>query len=227
MSSVRKTVEVFEKVHKGNKLLAEENRARFSGNGLYLVNVLGSPGSGKTTFIDVTQQRLGDHPFAVIEGDVAGDIDTRHFAAQGVPAIQINTGGGCHLDAGMVGRAAAELAPAAGSVVFIENVGNLICTSGFDLGEDLRVLCLSTPEGDDKPIKYPGIFRSAHVLVITKSELAGQVGCDRKALRERAKCLNNDLVVFELSAKTGSGMDTWCEWFTARMEGRSVWTKNI
>jgi len=219
MTGSGKTVRVLEKVFKANDLLAAENRSRFAEKRLFVVNVLGSPGCGKTTFIDATRGGFEGVGVAVIEGDVEGDIDTRHFFDQGIPAIQINTGGGCHLDAGMVRQAVSDLAPADGSVLFIENVGNLICTSGFDLGENLRVLCLSTPEGDDKPVKYPGIFRGADALVITKSELAGYVDFCFDDVKRRALSLNEDLPVFELSAKTGEGMEPWRRWLEARIRG--------
>ncbi len=217
MAGSEKTVRVLEKVHKANDLLAEENRGFFAERRLFVVNVLGSPGCGKTTLIDATRRGLEGIAVAVIEGDVAGDVDARHFAEQGVPAIQINTGGGCHLDAAMVKQAVADLAAPDDSAVFIENVGNLICTSGFDLGEGLRVLCLSTPEGDDKPLKYPGIFRGADALVITKSELAEYVGFRFDDVKKRASLLNEELPVFEVSAKTGDGMEPWCRWLAAKM----------
>lgn len=210
------TVRVMERVHKVNDVIAGDNRRDFRGRGLAVVNLLGSPGCGKTTLIAATAERLKKREIAVVEGDVAGSVDAELLAAKGLSTIQINTGGGCHLDAGMVREAMVELAPGEGALVFIENVGNLICTAGYDLGEEVRVLALSTPEGDDKPYKYPGIFTGAEVLVITKVDVAIHVGFDAEAFKERALSLNPDLVVFEVSARHGEGMDAWCDWLAAR-----------
>jgi len=216
MERPRTTVRILEKISKANDVIAAENRSEFLARGLAVINLLGSPGCGKTTLIAATAARLQARPIAVVEGDVAGSVDAEFLAGKGLPAIQINTGGGCHLDAGMVREAMCALVPAEGSIVFIENVGNLICTAGYDLGEQIRVLALSTPEGDDKPHKYPGIFACAEVLLITKSDVASYVGFDSQALRRRALSLNPGLVIFEVSAVKGDGMDAWCNWLAAR-----------
>jgi hydrogenase nickel incorporation protein HypB len=213
------TIQVMERVNKANDVIAGENRRDFLARQLAVVNLLGSPGCGKTTLIGATAKRLGDRPIAVIEGDVAGSIDAETLSAQGLSAIQVNTGGGCHLDAGMIRQAMEQLAPDEGTLVFIENVGNLICTAGYDLGEEVRVLALSTPEGDDKPLKYPGIFHGAEVLLITKTDISSYVGFDAQTLRQRALSINPDLVVFEISALNGDGMDAWCDWLAARTRG--------
>jgi hydrogenase nickel incorporation protein HypB len=216
MEKPKVTVQILEKISKINDVIAGENRREFLASGLTVVNILGSPGCGKTTLIAATAERLRGKSLAVIEGDVAGRIDADFLAGKGLPAVQINTGGGCHLDAGMVREAMRALHPNDGSVVFVENVGNLICTAGYDLGERIRVLALSTPEGDDKPYKYPGIFTTAEVLLITKSDIASYVGFDARALRERALSLHPGLTIFEVSARTGAGMDAWCDWLAAR-----------
>ncbi|MFH1279856.1 MAG: hydrogenase nickel incorporation protein HypB [Candidatus Eisenbacteria bacterium] len=212
----RTTVRVMERIHKVNDVIAGDNREDFRRRNLAVINLLGSPGCGKTTLIAATADRFKERKIAVVEGDVAGSVDAELLAAKGLPAIQINTGGGCHLDAGMVRQAMAELSPEKGALVFIENVGNLICTAGYDLGEEIRVLALSTPEGDDKSYKYPGIFTGAEVLVITKVDVAAYVGFDAEAFKERARSLNPGLVVFEVSARNGEGMDAWCDWLAAR-----------
>ncbi len=216
MNKPEATVRILEKISKVNDVIASENRSDFRARRLSVVNVLGSPGSGKTTLIAATAERLGGRSVAVIEGDVAGRVDADFLASKGLPAGQINTGGGCHLDAGMVREAMREPAAHDGAIVFVENVGNLICTAGYDLGERVRVLALSTPEGDDKPYKYPGIFAGAEVLLITKSDLAPYVGFDAEALKERARSLNPDLVIFEVCARSGEGMDAWRDWLAAR-----------
>ncbi|MFH1681371.1 MAG: hydrogenase nickel incorporation protein HypB [Candidatus Eisenbacteria bacterium] len=221
MEKAKKSIRILEKVSKVNDVIAAENRKEFLGRGLVVINLLGSPGCGKTTLIAATAARLPGRPISVVEGDVAGSVDAEFLAEKGLPAIQINTGGGCHLDAGMVHEAMRELAPSDRSIVFIENVGNLICTAGYDLGEQIRVLALSTPEGDDKPQKYPGIFAGAEVLLITKSDVARYVGFDAEALRRRAHSLNPGLVIFEVSALKGDGMDAWCGWLSTRTGGKS------
>lgn len=214
------SVRIMERVSTVNDVIAAENRRDFLSKRFSVINLVGSPGCGKTTLIGATAERLGPERVAVVEGDVAGSIDAELLAEKGLSTIQINTGGGCHLDAGMVRGAMEELAPDEGSTVFIENVGNLICTAGYDLGEEIRLLALSTPEGDDKPYKYPGIFKGAHVLIITKSDVAEYVGFDTAAFRERALSLNGDLTIFEVSALNGDGMDQWCEWLKSRIGGQ-------
>jgi hydrogenase nickel incorporation protein HypB len=213
------TIQIMERVSKANDVIAGENRRDFLARKLSVVNLLGSPGCGKTTLIGATAARLAGRPIAVIEGDVAGSIDAETLSEQGLSTIQINTGGGCHLDAGMVRQAMERLRPDQGTLVFVENVGNLICTAGYDLGEEVRVLALSTPEGDDKPLKYPGIFYSAEVLLITKTDIGSYVGFNAQALRERALSVNPELVVFEVSALKGDGMGAWCDWLAARTRG--------
>jgi len=214
------TIQIMESVSKANDVIAGENRRDFAARKLSVLNLLGSPGCGKTTLIGATAARLQGRPLAVIEGDVAGSIDAETLSEQGLETIQINTGGGCHLDAGMVRQAMERLGPEEGSLVFIENVGNLICTAGYDLGEEVRVLALSTPEGDDKPLKYPGIFHGAEVLLITKTDIGSYVGFHTQALRERALSINPNLVIFEVSALTGDGMSAWCDWLAARTGGK-------
>jgi hydrogenase nickel incorporation protein HypB len=210
------------KILKANDQLAEENRKRLDAAGVFGVNIVGSPGCGKTTFLENLFARFGDSVApAVIEGDIASSIDAERIDALGVPVVQINTDGACHLDATMVQAATENFDLPNLDMLLIENVGNLVCTAGFDLGEHVRIALLSVPEGDDKIAKYPAIFRGSNALVITKVDLlphfdfsVERVKADMKALAPQAK-------VFELSARVGTGMDEIAGWLRERVKGRS------
>jgi hydrogenase nickel incorporation protein HypB len=205
------------KILKVNDRLAAENRARFDAAGVFCVNIVGSPGSGKTTLLEALfAQGKGRFRPAVIEGDVAGAIDAQRMEDIGVPVVQINTEGACHLDAGMIASAAGELDLNAVDLLMIENVGNLVCTAGFDLGEHLRWIVLSTSEGDDKAVKYPAIFQGSDVLVITKSDLCPHLNFDPQRLIADFHRLAPNAPAFQVSALHDEGMDALTEWITGK-----------
>jgi hydrogenase nickel incorporation protein HypB len=200
-----------------NARLAEQNRGFFRAKKLLVLNVVSSPGSGKTTFIrETTAQLAGKLRVGVIVGDLATDNDAARLRTAGIPVVQITTGTVCHLDADMVAKAAAQLDLDKLDVLVIENVGNLVCPADYDLGEDLRVVLLSVTEGEDKPLKYPPMFHSAHVAVITKSDMAAAAGFDRKQALENLNRVSHHARIFELSAKTGDGMKAWLDFLGER-----------
>jgi hydrogenase nickel incorporation protein HypB len=210
------------KVLAKNDEIARENRARFAEHGLFVVNLVSAPGAGKTSLLERTFEALGGAVrIAVIEGDVQTDFDARRVARYGVPVVQIVTHGGCHLEAKLVQEAAARLALDALDALVIENVGNLVCPANYDLGETMKVVLVSTAEGDDKPLKYPGLFRQAAVLVINKIDLLPYVDCDLAALRGRALSINPSLRVFETSCRTGAGIGEWCAWIRSQVRSAS------
>ena len=193
-----------------NDRLAERNRGFFRAKNLLVMNVLSSPGSGKTTLIRETAVRLkGRARLGVIVGDLATDNDAARLREAGIPVVQITTGTVCHLEAEMVAKAAQQLPLDELDVLIIENVGNLVCPAAYDLGEDLRVVLLSTTEGEDKPLKYPPMFHSAQVALITKSDLAGPAGFDRPRALQNLRRIAHHAEVFEVSARTGGGLDAW------------------
>ncbi len=191
---------------------AAHNRAHLAARGAVAVNLVSSPGAGKTTLLEATLRALGGRPVAVIEGDQQTDRDAQRIAATGAPVVQINTGAGCHLDAAQVHDALHRLDVPDGALVLIENVGNLICPAGFDLGQTADVTLLSVTEGEDKPAKYPDAFRTASAMVLTKVDLLPHLEFDVERCLADARALHPDLPVFQLSAKTGAGMDAWLGW---------------
>lgn len=196
-----------------NDALAQANRTQFESNGILALNLVSSPGSGKTTVLVETIKALnGACPVSVIEGDQQTDYDAERIRATGSPAIQINTGKGCHLDAGMVGMAAQSLEPAEGSILFIENVGNLVCPAAFDLGEAAKVVVLSVTEGEDKPLKYPDMFRAARLMLLNKCDLLPHLTFDVSRAEDYARKVNPAIEIIRLSATCGTGMDTWLAW---------------
>ena len=193
-----------------NDRMAERNRGFFQAKKLLVLNVVSSPGSGKTTFIRETAARLaGQLRVGVIVGDLATDNDAAQLKTAGIPVVQITTGTVCHLDADMVSKAAAKLNLDDLDVLVIENVGNLVCPADYDLGEDMRVVLLSSTEGEDKPLKYPPMFHSANVAVITKKDLAAAAGFDREKAMASLQRVSHHALIFELSAKSGEGMQKW------------------
>ncbi len=196
-----------------NDLLAERNRGYFEAKEIAALNLVSSPGSGKTSLLEKTiAARAGARPISVIEGDQQTLNDARRIEAAGAKAVQINTGSGCHLDARMVNLALKQLQPQQGSLLFIENVGNLVCPAAFDLGERLRVVIVSVTEGHDKPLKYPDMFRGSQWCVINKTDLLPYVDFEVEKMKEYARRVNPDLRFVELSATTGQGMETWLNW---------------
>jgi hydrogenase nickel incorporation protein HypB len=207
-----RTVNLNRSLLEKNDRLAERNRGFFRAKKLLVLNVVSSPGSGKTTFLRETASQLaGRLRVGVIVGDLATDNDAIRLRTAGIPVVQITTGTVCHLDAAMVSKAAAQLELDQLDVLVIENVGNLVCPADYDLGEDLRVVLLSVTEGEDKPLKYPPMFHSANVVVVTKSDLAAAAGFDRKLAMLNLKRVSHHAHLFELSAKTGDGMKAWLD----------------
>jgi hydrogenase nickel incorporation protein HypB len=204
------------KVLNENDRLAAGLRERFRARGVRCVNLISSPGSGKTALLEATLQRLGGAArVAVLTGDIQTDNDARRLARFGFPVRQITTGGTCHLDAGMVTRALAEWQIELPELLFIENVGNLVCPTAYDLGEETRVVLLSVTEGEDKPLKYPATFHHADAMVLTKIDLLPYVPFDLAAARENARRMNPGVRILEVSSRTGAGMETWLDMVTS------------
>ncbi len=201
------------KVLEKNDEIARQNRERFQRDGIFAINMVSSPGAGKTSILEKTLEHLrGRIPLAVIEGDVQTDLDARRVAKYGVPAVQIVTRGGCHLEANLVRDALGSIDLTGVRLLIIENVGNLVCPSNYDLGEAMKVVVASTTEGDDKPLKYPAMFRNSSVLIINKIDLIPYLNCNLATLRSNALQINPSLQVFETSCRTGDGIDAWCSW---------------
>ena len=206
-------VSVVQDILNANDQLAAQNRKLFDDHGISVINVMASPGSGKTSLILRTIDALrSELRIGVIEGDIASTVDADRVAAKSVPVVQINTGGQCHLDAPMIQRAVDQLPLDSLDLILIENVGNLVCPVGFGLGEDLKVMLASVPEGDDKPYKYPGIFIAVDAVVINKIDLLPYLRFDVAAFRELVKGMNPGVSVFEVSCETGEGIEEWAEW---------------
>jgi hydrogenase nickel incorporation protein HypB len=200
-----------------NNRLAGRNRAWFASRGIRALNLMSSPGAGKTTVLERTIERLrGRVTVSVIEGDQETLRDAERIRGAGARAVQINTGSGCHLDAAMVADALRTLDPPRGSLLFIENVGNLVCPALFDLGEGPKVVITSVTEGEDKPLKYPHMFRACDVLVLNKVDLLPHVQFDRQRFFEYVRKVNPRLQMFQVSATRGDGLDEWCSWLLER-----------
>jgi hydrogenase nickel incorporation protein HypB len=200
-----------------NNLLAERNRGFFEAKGVTALNLVSSPGSGKTSLLERTIRDIGEKlPFFIVEGDQQTMNDADRIAETGAPVVQVNTGEGCHLDADMVNKAVKKLEISDHSVLMIENVGNLVCPALFDLGESARVVIISTTEGEDKPIKYPYMFRSSDLCIINKTDLLPYLDFDMKKAREYALQVNPDLEFIELSVKSGEGLQEWYDWLSRR-----------
>ncbi|MBN1407835.1 MAG: hydrogenase nickel incorporation protein HypB [Calditrichaceae bacterium] len=214
-----RTIEVEQDVLSKNNLLAERNRGYFEAKNILALNLVSSPGSGKTTLLEKTITNLKNEiDFSVIEGDQQTMQDANRIDAVGCPVIQVNTGNGCHLDAEMINRAMKELQVKDNSVLMIENVGNLVCPSLFDLGEASKVVIISVTEGDDKPLKYPTMFSVSDICIINKIDLAPYVDFDMKKCKEYALQVNTKLQFFELSAGTGEGMEKWYQWLKEKIK---------
>jgi hydrogenase nickel incorporation protein HypB len=210
-------IPVLENILSANERLAAENARVLSGTDVLAVNVMASPGAGKTSLIVQTINTLGDRTrIGVIEGDIASRVDADTIEALGIPVVQINTGGTCHLDANMVQGALHQLPLDDLDLLFIENVGNLICPTDFALGEALKVMVASIPEGDDKPYKYPAMFAAVDAIAINKIDLLPYVEFDLEAFRKLVTGLNAGVQVFEVSCKTGEGIPAWAEWLLSK-----------
>jgi hydrogenase nickel incorporation protein HypB len=206
------------KVLEKNDAFAAQNRQTLAEARLFTINVVSSPGAGKTSLLEQTIERLrGRLRISVVEGDVQTDLDAQRVARYGAPVVQIVTNGGCHLEARLVQDALAQLDLTAADLLVIENVGNLVCPANYDLGEAMKVVLLSTTEGDDKPLKYPAMFRNASVLVVNKIDLVPYVNCRLDTLVGNAKTINPALRVFQVSCTTGAGLDDWCAWLAAQV----------
>ncbi|MEQ1651726.1 MAG: hydrogenase nickel incorporation protein HypB [Hyphomicrobium sp.] len=208
-------VDLQQSILQKNDALAERNRAWLAGREVLMLNLVSSPGSGKTSLLERTIRDLKGHlPIMVIEGDQATANDGERIAAAGAPAIQVNTGTGCHLEADMIQRGLDELKPKPGSVVLVENVGNLVCPALFDLGEKAKVAILSVTEGEDKPEKYPHMFRASSLLLLNKIDLLPHLDFDVNKAIASARKVNPNVEVLQVSAKTGAGMDEWYAWLS-------------
>lgn len=206
-------IPVVRNVLEANDRLANKLKEDFAKHAIFVVNLISSPGSGKTSLLERTLSDLkGDFRMAVIEGDLQTDNDARRVAATGTPAVQINTDGGCHLDANMVLQALDSFNLDEIDILFIENVGNLVCPVEFDCGEDAKVAILSAAEGDDKPEKYPRLFQLAQVMIINKIDLLDYVDFSVEKATKHGKTLNKDITIVELSCRTGQGLDSWYTW---------------
>lgn len=218
-----KIIPILKEITEANNQLAAELRDDFRRRRVLTLDIIASPGAGKTALLERTIEQLkGELRLAVIEGDPASTLDAERVEAAGVPAVQINTGGGCHLEASMI-RAA--LGPEGldldnADIIIIENVGNLLCPTGWDLGEDAKVVVASLPEGDDKPLKYPMAFLSAQALVINKLDLEPYIPAKAATLRANALAVNPSLVVFEVSCLSGQGLDAWLDWIREQLAAK-------
>lgn len=206
-------ITVERKVLEKNDIIANQNREKFKENNLFVMNFVSSPGSGKTSLVEKTiELSEGKFRVGVIEGDVQTSLDAERVNKFNVPVVQIVTNGGCHLEAALVRDAFKNLNAEDFEVLIIENVGNLVCPSNYDLGEDIKVVILSTTEGDDKPLKYPAMFRNAAVLIINKIDLLPYLDCNIDEMKKNALAINPQLKIFEVSCKTGEGLNEWIEW---------------
>jgi hydrogenase nickel incorporation protein HypB len=214
-------ISVVKNILEANQRIAEENRQRFSQNKLLVINLMSSPGAGKTSLLEKTILGLkGRLRIGVVEGDIQSTYDAERIGQTGAPAVQINTGGACHLDSNMVQEALKSLDLADLDLLFIENVGNLVCPAEFSLGEDFKAMILSVAEGDDKPLKYPLMFHESKVLVINKIDLLPFCECNPDLIEERARKINPNLIIFRVSCRTGEGMDRWTDWLTNQVKPR-------
>jgi len=214
-------IPVVQRVLEANDRVAEENRRLFEKMEVLVINLLSGPGAGKTTLLERTIVGLkGQYRFGVIEGDVESTYDAEKIASTGASVVQINTGGACHLDGNMVREAVDKIDLDSLDVLMVENVGNLICPAEFDLGEDLKVMLLSVPEGDDKPLKYPLVFHESSLLLLNKMDLLPYVECDVTKIREESLKINPHLELIEISCKTGDGLPSWFSWLSSRIKKR-------
>jgi hydrogenase nickel incorporation protein HypB len=220
-----KRINVERNILSANDEVAENNKRKFDSAGVFAINIMASPGAGKTTFILKTMEALNNRlSMGVIEGDLASTIDTDKVKSAGVSAVQINTGGECHLDAVMVADVLPSLPLSKLDLVIIENVGNLVCPVNFRIGSHINVLIASIPEGDDKPYKYPGAYRGVNALIISKTDLLPYIPFDMDYFQKGVEILNPGLITFPVSAKTGAGMKFWADWLVGKV---SSWKSGL
>ena len=220
-ATASRTVKLEQEILAKNRLLAERNRGWLQGREIFAVNLMSAPGSGKTTLLERTVRALGkDVAVSVIEGDQETRLDAERIRAAGAHVVQINTGTGCHLDAQMLGQSLHELSPAVGSLLFVENVGNLVCAALFDLGEAARVVIASTTEGEDKPLKYPHMFRAADLILLNKVDLLPHLDFEVDRFTMHVRSVNPAASVLRVSATRGDGLPEWYRWLSARDSGR-------
>ena len=219
--SQARLIEVETSILAKNDALAQVNRRALAALRVLALNLVSSPGSGKTTLLCKTIEMLGASPLAVIEGDQQTSVDADRIRASGARAVQVNTGKGCHLDAQMVARAMVDLSLAPQSYLFIENVGNLVCPAGFDLGEDAKVAILSVTEGEDKPLKYPDMFTAARLALINKVDLAPHCDADLTAYEANLRRVNPAIEILQVSARTGAGMAEWTDWLRRQLAAKA------
>ena len=213
------SIDVNESILRKNDEIADELRRRFKEKGVYVVDLLASPGSGKTSTILATIDALRDtYNIAIIEGDIASSVDAEKIKAQGIDAVQINTGGACHLESAMIRRAVDRLDLDMLDLIIIENVGNLVCPTDFDLGENTKVMILSVPEGDDKPLKYPGVFQASDAVILNKIDTKPVFDFDEDAFRESVKNLNPGAPIFPIAATKGDGVEEWVTWLSDQID---------
>jgi len=212
-------ISVVRNILEANDRIAQQNRDLFNENGLLVMNLMSSPGAGKTSLLEKSISTLKENfKIGIIEGDIQSSQDAERIAKTGVPVVQINTGGACHLDANMIRDTFAEFSFKELDLLVVENVGNLVCPAEFKVGEDFKVMILSVTEGDDKPAKYPLMFHESSVLLINKIDLLPYVDCSVEKIKEEALKINPHLTIFEISCKTGEGLDYWCEWVLQRIK---------
>jgi hydrogenase nickel incorporation protein HypB len=213
-------IEVLEGILSANQKVAAENRGILDRHGVYCINLMASPGAGKTTFILAMARMLQNRVrIGVVEADLASSVDADKVAAAGLPVLQINTDGGCHLNAGQLTPALRKLPLADVDLLIVENVGNLVCTAGYDLGEHLKLVLASVPEGDDKPYKYPNMFNVVNAVVVTKTDLKPYIPFSSAAFEAALRGINPDAPLFELSASTEEGLSSWCDWIVRVVDG--------
>lgn len=212
-------LKIASKILDANERIAQDNKRVFSSMGVYVINLMSSPGAGKTSLLEMTINELdGRLKVGVIEGDITGTDDAARINALGIPVVQINTGSACHLDANMINEVLGDLPLNDLDIVFIENVGNLVCPAEFNVGEDIKTMVLSLSEGDDKPLKYPLMFQESDVLIINKIDLKPFLGVSIEKIKSDALSLNPSIRIFEVSCKTGEGIDEWAKWLHSTLK---------
>ena len=216
-------IDLDKKILDKSERFAQENRELLDAHGVFMIDLLASPGAGKTSTIKATINALRErYSIAIIEGDIASNVDAVRIKEMGIPAVQINTGGSCHLEGDMINKALKVLDLANLDLIIIENVGNLVCPTDFYLGEDVKVMILSVPEGDDKPLKYPGIFQAAKAIILNKVDTLPVFDFDMPAFEERILNLNPQAPLFKIAATKENGVDSWSAWLTEQIEAAKV-----